>query len=232
MTKSLAEFKRFLVKSAPNLSEHEKKLANLILGGFHDIAAVGSAGGRRGKVLAKLIVDKGEAAPPALEIAVDEANANQSEIVRLTKLEVEHFRGFSDKHTFEFKNQYTFVYGPNGTGKSSLCEALEYGLLASIHEADSKRIPVSDYIRNATSRKSAKPVLYGDAAKEKGIEVKADPRSFEFSSSKRTGSTDSREWRPIPRPPSRRGWRRCSAWKTSTHSQRSSTIASTLTWPS
>lgn len=180
MTKSLAEFKRFLVKSAPPLSEHEKKLANLMLGGFDEIAAVGTAGGRRGRILAKLIVDKGDAAPPALEIAADEANANESEIIRLTKMEVEHFRGFSDKHTFEFKNLYTFVYGPNGTGKSSLCEALEYGLLASIHEADSKRISVSDYIRNATSRKSAKPVLYGDTAKEKGVEVKADPRSFEF----------------------------------------------------
>ncbi len=180
MSKSLIEFKRFLVKSAPTLSEYEKKLANLILGGFNEIAAVGSAGGRRGKVLAKLIVDNGEAASPALEIAAEEANANEREIVRLTKVEVEHFRGFSDKHTFEFKNPYTFVYGPNGTGKSSLCEALEYGLLASIHEADSKRIPVSDYIRNATSRRSAKPVLYGDTAKEKGIEVKADPRSFEF----------------------------------------------------
>ncbi len=180
MSKSLVEFKRFLAKSTPTLSEYERKLANLILGGFGEIAAVGSAGGRRGKVLAKLIVDKGEAAHPALEIAVDEADANESEIVRLTKVEVEHFRGFSDKHTFEFKNPYTFVYGPNGTGKSSLCEALEYGLLASIHEADSKRIPVSDYIRNATSRRSAKPVLYGDTAKEKGIEVNADPRSFEF----------------------------------------------------
>lgn len=180
MSKALIEFKRFLVKSAPTLSEYEKKLANLILGGFNEIAEVRSAGGRRGKVLAKLIVDSGEAASPALEIAAEEANANESEIVRLTKVEVEHFRGFSDKHAFEFKNPYTFVYGPNGTGKSSLCEALEYGLLASIHEADSKRIPVSDYIRNATSRRSAKPVLYGNTAKEKGIEVKADPRSFEF----------------------------------------------------
>ena len=115
-----------------------------------EIAAVGVAGGRRGKVLAKLIVDNGDAASPALEIAADEGNANESEIVRLTKLEVEHFRGFSEKHTFEFKKPYTFVYGPNGTGKSSICEALEYGLLASIHEADSKRIPVSDYIKNAT----------------------------------------------------------------------------------
>lgn len=180
MSKSLVEFKRFLAKSTPNLSEHEKKLANIMLGKFDEIAAVGAAGGRRGKVLAKLIVDHGDAASPALEIAADEAIANESEILRLTKMEVEHFRGFSEKHTFEFKNPYTFVYGPNGTGKSSLCEALEYGLLASIHEADSKRIPVSDYIRNATSRKSAKPVLYGDTAKDKGVEVKENPRSFEF----------------------------------------------------
>lgn len=180
MPKSLVELKRFLANSAPTLSEYEKKLANLILGRFDEIAAVGAAGGRRGRVLAKLIVEKGDAAPQAIKIAADEGNANESEIIRLTKLEVEHFRGFSDKHTFEFQNPYTFVYGPNGTGKSSLCEALEYGLLASIHEADSKRIPISDYIRNATSRKSSKPVLYGDTEKEKGIEIKADPLRFEF----------------------------------------------------
>lgn len=180
MSKSLVEFKRFLVKSALTLSEYEKKLANLLLGSFDEISAVGSAGGRRGKVLAKLIVEKGEAAHSLLDIALDEAGTNESEIARLTKLEVEHFRGFSDKHSFEFKNPYTFIYGPNGTGKSSLCEALEFGLLGSIHEADSKRIPVADYIRNATSKRAVKPVLYGDTAQEKGIEVKADARSFEF----------------------------------------------------
>lgn len=180
MNKSLAEFKRFLGKSAPTLSEHERRLANLMLGGFNEIAAVGSAGGRRGRFLAKLIVDKGDATAPTLDIVADEANTNESEIVRLTKMEIEHFRGFSDKHTFEFKNPYTFIYGPNGTGKSSLCEALEYGLLGSIHEADSKRIPIPDYIRNNTSKKSAKPVLYGDTAKERGIEVKVNPHSFEF----------------------------------------------------
>lgn len=103
MSKSLVEFKRFLAKSAPTLSEHEKKLANIMLMRFDEIAAVGVAGGRRGKVLAKLIVDNGDAASPALEIAADEGNVNESEIVRLTKLEVEHFRGFSEKHTFEFK---------------------------------------------------------------------------------------------------------------------------------
>lgn len=180
MSKSLAEFKRFLAKFSPTLSEHEKKLANLILGSFDEVAAAGTAGGRRGKVLAKLIVGQGDSASSELGIETDESNANEKEIVRLTSLTVQHFRGFSDKYTFEFKNPYTFVYGPNGTGKSSLCEALEYALLGSIHEADAKRIPVSDYIRNAVSKKSAKPVLYADSAKEKGIAVKADPRRFEF----------------------------------------------------
>ena len=37
MSKSLVEFKRFLAKSAPTLSEHEKKLANLMLAGFDEI---------------------------------------------------------------------------------------------------------------------------------------------------------------------------------------------------
>lgn len=180
MTKSLAEFKRFLNKSARTLSDDEKKLANLILGEFEEIAAVGTAGGRRGKVLARIIVEMGAKASSELAITADVSNANESKIIRLTKLEVENFRGFSDKQAFEFKNPYTFIYGPNGTGKSSLCEALEYGLLASINEADSKRIPVLEYIKNATSRKSSIPVLYGDTAGEKGIRVKADPSSFEF----------------------------------------------------
>src|SRR5690606_19165939 len=103
MSKSLVEFKRFLALSAPTLSEYEKKLANIMLGRFDEIAAVGVAGGRRGKVLAQLIVDNGESVSPALEIAADEANANENEVIRLTKLEVTNFRGFSEKYTFEFK---------------------------------------------------------------------------------------------------------------------------------
>lgn len=180
MSKSLSEFKRFLAKSGPKLSEHEKKLANLILGGFTEVADCGSAAGRRGKVLAKLICEKGDTASSELKIDAEETKSNENEIVKLSKVTVKHFRGFSDEHTFEFKKPYTFVYGPNGTGKSSLCEALEYGLLGSIHEADSKRIAVSDYIKNAISKKSEKPVLYGDSAKATDVKVQADPRGFEF----------------------------------------------------
>lgn len=111
MTKSLAEFKRFLNRSAPTLSDDEKKLANLILGGFKEIAVVGTAGGRRGKVLAKLIVEKGATASPELEITAEVSNANESEIVRLTKLEVEIFVG---SQIDKFSNLKTHT--PSSTG--------------------------------------------------------------------------------------------------------------------
>ena len=180
MLKSYSEFKRFLLKSTALMSEHERKLANLILSGFTEISASGSAGGKRGKVLAKLITEKGDAASSEFQIETDVVSANENAIIRLDRMIVEHFRGFSEKQVFEFKNLYTFVYGPNGTGKSSLCEALEYGLLGSIHESESKRIPVSDYIRNAISNKSKAPILFGTTSKSKDVVITADPGNFEF----------------------------------------------------
>ena len=180
MTKSLTEFKRFLAKSATAMSEHEKRLANLMLDRFVDVANSGAASGRRGKLIAKLIVEKGDSTSSEFKFETDEAQGNDSPITRLKKITVENFRGFSDKLTFEFKNPYTFVYGPNGTGKTSLCEALEFALLGSISEADAKRIQTSDYIRNAISKKSSKPVLYGDTSVAQDVVVGHNPARFEF----------------------------------------------------
>lgn len=180
MTKTLFEFKRFLAKAGPNFTVKERQLANLTLERFASVEKASSAGGKRGKVLAKLIIERGETASSELKVEVEAENAGENGIVRLSKLTVEHFRGFSDEHTFEFKNPYTFVYGPNGTGKSSLCEALEYGLLGSIHEAESKRIPVSEYIKNAVSKKPGKHRLFGDTANFKGVSVQADQSRYEF----------------------------------------------------
>lgn len=162
------------------MSEHEKRLANLVLDRFVDVANSGAAAGRRGKLIAKLIVDKGDSISSEFKLETDEAQGNESPITRLKKITVEDFRGFSDKLTFEFKNPYTFVYGPNGTGKTSLCEALEFGLLGSISEAEAKRIQTAEYITNAISRKSSKPVLYGDTSVAQDVVVGHDPAHFEF----------------------------------------------------
>jgi hypothetical protein len=181
MSKSLSEFKRFIGKSLPTLSDHEKKLARLILDNFPKVEAAGTAGGRRGKLIAQLIAAAGDAAPSDLNVEADAAQEEQGRIVRLSSIKVQNFRGFSTEHTLAFKNPYTFVYGPNGTGKSSLCEALEYGLLGSINEAEAKRIDVAAYIKNSITGKSNRPVLLGTTADGKiGVPVAADPKAYEF----------------------------------------------------
>ena len=133
MSKSLSEFKRFIGKSIPTFTEHEKKLVRLILDNFPKVELAGTAAGKRGKLIAQLIETAGDTASSELNIAAEAAKNEQGKIVRVSSIKVQNFRGFSTEHTLEFKNPYTFVYGPNGTGKSSLCEALEYGLLGYIN---------------------------------------------------------------------------------------------------
>jgi recombinational DNA repair ATPase RecF len=181
MSKSLSEFRRFLQKEHKHMTEFERKLARLILDNFGAVEAVGTAAGKRGKLVAKLIETAGDAVSSELELDSEIAAVGAGKVVRLTSVTVENFRGFSAGHTFEFTNPYTFIYGPNGTGKSSLCEALEFGLLGSINEADAKKIEVGAYIRNSITKKSGVPVLKGATADGvKDVVVKPDSKSYEF----------------------------------------------------
>jgi recombinational DNA repair ATPase RecF len=180
MSKSLSEFKRFLSKEQATLTEYEKKLARLILDNFSSVESKGTAAGGRGVLIAKLITKAGDNAPSDLNIVADTTSDDSNKITRLSGIKIQDFRGFSNEQSLEFKNPYTFVYGPNGTGKSSLCEALEYSLLGSINEADAKRIDVPSYIKNSITKKSKNPVLTGVTASGKSIVVQADPKSYEF----------------------------------------------------
>jgi len=60
-------------------------------------------------------------------------------------MKVESFRGFATSRLFELDKQCVFLYGPNGSGKTSFSEALEYGLLENIEEADTNNT-LSAYI--------------------------------------------------------------------------------------
>lgn len=180
MSKAFLEFKIFIKTNIATFSEFEKKLAKLLLDNFSAIENTGSAAGRRGKAIAKLINDAGDAASSELVVEANEKAENIDKVTRLTSIKIEHFRGFSNVQNLEFKNPYTFIYGPNGTGKSSLCEALEFSLLGAINEADAKRIDIATYIKNAITKKSQKPVLYGASPDGKIVAVNADPQRFEF----------------------------------------------------
>ncbi|WP_336663813.1 SMC family ATPase [Kurthia gibsonii] len=57
--------------------------------------------------------------------------------MKITSLTIQAFRGFSDKETFNFQNaDMIVIYGPNGHGKSSLYDAIEWGLTGGIRRFD------------------------------------------------------------------------------------------------
>lgn len=77
----------------------------------------------------------------------------------LHSLTVGHFRGFRVAETFNFPQRITMFYGPNGSGKTSLCEALELALLVAVDEASAKRIPAQRYFANLLENRYEAPTL-------------------------------------------------------------------------
>lgn len=79
----------------------------------------------------------------------------------LLELQVKNFRGFGELSAedrgslLRFTKTKNIFYAPNGGGKSSLCEAIEFGTTGHIKEADRRKTKVKAYI----ARGSAKPSL-------------------------------------------------------------------------
>jgi hypothetical protein len=129
------------------MSDTELKLANLILSNFSEVESKSSAGGARAIKLSALIKNNGKNVLPYVNSEV-ELSFNEPKIKKLTKLSVKGFRGFNEKEEFDLSKRFTFIYGLNGTGKSSFCEALEYSLTGKINEASSKRFDSGQYVNN------------------------------------------------------------------------------------
>lgn len=78
----------------------------------------------------------------------------------LAYLQVKNFRGFGelasdDKGSYlRFSKTKNIFYAPNGGGKSSLCEALEYGTTGHIKEADRRKTKVRQYIARGAAKMS------------------------------------------------------------------------------
>lgn len=142
-------------------TEYEKKLLNIILANFDKIAELGTAQGRRGKYLNELIQKEGISSSSELSIASDVSHESGFPFDTLESIDIENFRGFNKKEVVPFERKFTFICGDNGSGKSSLCEALEYSLLGYINEAITRRIPIDEYIKNAKTNLTTHPKLIG-----------------------------------------------------------------------
>ena len=165
MPKYIKLYTQFLgfVKSldVSTLSVYEKKINNLLIRHFDNIKDKGTAQGQRSTYIYGLIEQHGETLPS--EITIPDAGSQEGtvEIKKLKSLELQNFRGFSEKETFDLSKQYTFIYGPNGTGKSSMFEALEYSMLGYIQSAIDKNIEIKEYIKNHFTDQQVDPILYG-----------------------------------------------------------------------
>ncbi|HBN8144562.1 TPA: AAA family ATPase [Pseudomonas aeruginosa] len=174
-----SEYHRFLLHLAQReVHDDVRRLAHLVLNHLQPLAEVGAARRGRSTRLAPLAV----AHLAQMSVAYD-GDARGPEagpaLGRLHQFEVGPFRGFMRQETFDLSHDITLVYGANGTGKSSFCEALEVAMLGSISEAQVKRVDQRIYCNNARLRRHVAPVLSARGADEVEV-VQPDESEYRF----------------------------------------------------
>jgi DNA sulfur modification protein DndD len=176
-----SQFNQFVrTLKSDELTPYEIKLINLITENFDSIANVGTASGKRATLLNDLINQHREKLGDNLPKIEVNANENTTDNVKISSIEIENFRGFSSKEIFDLNKPKILVYGPNGSGKTSFCEALEFSLLGYLSEADAKRIDVRHYITNLHNGNSKYPIVKGTNSKGEIVEINANPDSYYF----------------------------------------------------
>jgi len=177
-----AEYLRFLqTLDAAAVPAGERKIANLVLKYLDELIPLSTAQGRRVNKMVLLAQENWNTISAEIQPALEQTTDQTVPITRLEHLSVGPFRGFSKQELFDLNSRLVLIYGPNGTGKSSFCEALEYGLLGSVAEAESKRFRNQrDYLENAHTNTFESPVLTGVDSQGQDVPVTADEVLYRF----------------------------------------------------
>ncbi|HCF7139862.1 AAA family ATPase [Pseudomonas aeruginosa] len=174
-----SEYHRFLAHlTQRHVHDDVRRLAHLVLDHLQPLAEVGAARRGRSTRLAPLAIAHLAQMPVAYD-GDARGPENGPALGRLHQLDVGPFRGFMRQETFDLSHDITLVYGANGTGKSSFCEALEVAMLGSISEAQAKRVDQRTYCNNARLRRHIAPVLSSTAAGEAQA-VQPDEAEYRF----------------------------------------------------
>ncbi|VVE83008.1 AAA family ATPase [Pandoraea sputorum] len=183
MATARQDFERFLewlYQADRAISPDVRRLAHLIMAHFDALARTSRQRSQRSVLLAGLmrehlaqVVD----APPEGRVADADAAWPW---VRLHHLTLGPFRGFRLPEPFDLQKRIILFYGPNGSGKTSLCEGLEYALLGDVEEAGAKRIAARTYLANDHARRFAPPVLKAIDPQRQIIDVVASVDTYRF----------------------------------------------------
>lgn len=173
MSSIKSEYHRFLISLAQRgVSDEIRRFANVVWVHLDDLAQFGAVRRARSNRLAPLAIQElSETSPDTPPF--EGAGGDAQQLHRLQSLTVGPFRGFSNPEEFDLSQMITLVYGANGTGKSSFCEALETSMLGSITEARAKRVDLGLYCNNARIGRHDPPMLM--VSNEAGVRSRLQP---------------------------------------------------------
>ena len=183
MASARRDFERFITwlhLPTTHTPPEVKRLANLVLANFDELARTVRHRSQRSIYL----VDRARSAlaqtpdgPPNTQTgAVDGTWPWQ----RLRNMTIGPFRGFRTPEPFDLQKRVILFYGPNGSGKTSFCEGLEYSLLGSVEEAETKRIDGRTYLANLHARRFEPPTLRATDNQNREVAVDSNPDTFRF----------------------------------------------------
>lgn len=183
MVSSKRDFERFVTwlhlpatQAPPNV----RRLGNIALAHFDTLAQTSRQHSQRSIYLARLarqsLASTSDGPPDIQAVAGDVVWPWK----RLRSMTIGPFRGFRTPEAFDLRKRVILFYGPNGSGKTSFCEGLEYGLLGSVEEAESKRINEQTYLANLHARRFDPPTLMATDHQNQECAVAANPDTFRF----------------------------------------------------
>lgn len=183
MASSKRDFERFIAwlhQPATQAPADVRRLANLALANFDALERTSRQHSQRSVYLvdqARRALAQTPDGPPDIQaVAVDGAWPWK----RLRSMTIGPFRGFRTPEPFDLQERVILFYGPNGSGKTSFCEGLEYGLLGAVEEADTKRIDGRTYLANFHARRFEAPTLRATDHQNREVAVVANPDTFRF----------------------------------------------------
>nr|WP_315233994.1 AAA family ATPase [uncultured Albidiferax sp.] len=163
-----------------DVSDDAKRIANTVYVQFESIEKTSSNKGERSRLLTPLLTANFAGIDAALPAIAAGDGGQARSWVRLAELKVGPFRGFRQEETFDLTKRVILVYGQNGTGKTSFCEALEHAMLGIVEEAALKRIDHDAYLRNVHEKKFVPPKLKGRDVAGNDVPIQSNPDAHRF----------------------------------------------------
>lgn len=175
------ELLRFLqTLREPDVPSGVRKIANLVLEHVNTLDPLGTAQSQRAKKVVSLISGNWNKMSEVIKESTAEDTGKEDAIKQLKSIRVGPFRGFAKEEFLNLNSLLVLIYGPNGTGKSSFCEALEFGLLGAVEEAQSKRFTPAQYLKNAHVNRYVNPIIEGINSKDETVVIPPNESIYRF----------------------------------------------------